>query len=56
MSAGLLCRWTISLFDDDDDDLLVSSLRAKVSNPFQLSQLTKVDLAKLVFVSCPTIL
>ena len=22
MSAGLLCRWTISLYDDDDDDEL----------------------------------
>ena len=22
MSAGLLCRWTISLFDDDDDDVV----------------------------------
>jgi len=24
MSAGLLCRWTISLYDDDDDDKYVT--------------------------------
>jgi len=25
LSAGLLCRWTISLYDDDDDDIKVQT-------------------------------